>query len=213
MTASTRAPGAHPTGESSRSSRLRSCSPPRWPVLRSLTTRLRAGPPPMLGPAAIRRCQPHVTAASCTQRQPRRVARHYGRQLRRAVRPHYPHCHRRHARAHDQLRAKHGLRHRDKATGERGATTGGSPLQAPVAWGCDFTRYYDQTTAASWRQYSGKSRPGTPRCGCAQPRVRCTDSNRRELDESHVRADLSVGSGVFGSLRSPWAHRQTAREP
>lgn len=29
---------------------------------------------------------------------------------------------------------------------------GGGPLQAPVAWGCDFTRHYDQPTAASWRQ-------------------------------------------------------------
>lgn len=29
---------------------------------------------------------------------------------------------------------------------------GGSPLQAPIAWGCGFTRYYDQPTAASWRQ-------------------------------------------------------------
>lgn len=29
---------------------------------------------------------------------------------------------------------------------------GGSPLQAPVAWGCGFTRHYDQPTAASWHQ-------------------------------------------------------------
>ncbi len=29
---------------------------------------------------------------------------------------------------------------------------GGSPLQAAVAWGCGFTRYYDKDTAASWRR-------------------------------------------------------------
>lgn len=29
---------------------------------------------------------------------------------------------------------------------------GGNPLQAPIVWGCGFTRYYDQPTAASWRQ-------------------------------------------------------------
>ncbi len=28
----------------------------------------------------------------------------------------------------------------------------GGPLTEPVAFGCGFTRYYDQTTAASWRQ-------------------------------------------------------------
>lgn len=28
----------------------------------------------------------------------------------------------------------------------------GGPLPTPVAFGCGFTRYYDQTTAASWRQ-------------------------------------------------------------
>ncbi len=29
---------------------------------------------------------------------------------------------------------------------------GGSPLQAAIAWGCGFTRYYDKGTAASWHQ-------------------------------------------------------------
>jgi len=29
---------------------------------------------------------------------------------------------------------------------------GGSPLQAAIAWACDFTRYYDKDTAASWHQ-------------------------------------------------------------
>ena len=29
---------------------------------------------------------------------------------------------------------------------------GGSPLQAAIAWACDFTRYYDKDTAASWQQ-------------------------------------------------------------
>jgi hypothetical protein len=29
---------------------------------------------------------------------------------------------------------------------------GGSPLNAPIAWSCGFTRYYDQQTAQSWRQ-------------------------------------------------------------
>lgn len=28
---------------------------------------------------------------------------------------------------------------------------GGSPLQAAIAWGCGFSRYYDKDTAASWR--------------------------------------------------------------
>ena len=29
---------------------------------------------------------------------------------------------------------------------------GGRPLQAAIAWACGFTRYYDQDTAALWRQ-------------------------------------------------------------
>lgn len=29
---------------------------------------------------------------------------------------------------------------------------GGSPLQAAIAWGCGFSRYYDKDTAASWHQ-------------------------------------------------------------
>ena len=29
---------------------------------------------------------------------------------------------------------------------------GGRPLQAAIAWGCGFTRYYDKDTAALWRQ-------------------------------------------------------------
>lgn len=28
---------------------------------------------------------------------------------------------------------------------------GGKPLQAPIAWGCGFTRSYDPSTAAGWR--------------------------------------------------------------
>ena len=28
---------------------------------------------------------------------------------------------------------------------------GGAPLEDPIAWGCGFTRYYDQDTADSWR--------------------------------------------------------------
>jgi hypothetical protein len=31
------------------------------------------------------------------------------------------------------------------------ARWGGSPLEAPIAWGCGFTRYYDRQTAAAWR--------------------------------------------------------------
>ncbi|KGN32192.1 hypothetical protein N802_11205 [Knoellia sinensis KCTC 19936] len=27
----------------------------------------------------------------------------------------------------------------------------GSPLDAPIAWACGFTRYYDPETAAAWR--------------------------------------------------------------
>jgi len=33
---------------------------------------------------------------------------------------------------------------------------GGIPLQAPIAWGCGFTRYYDQPAAAVWRQAFGQ---------------------------------------------------------
>lgn len=29
---------------------------------------------------------------------------------------------------------------------------GGSPLDAPIAWGCGFSRYYDEEAAAMWRQ-------------------------------------------------------------
>ena len=29
---------------------------------------------------------------------------------------------------------------------------GGPPLQDAIAWGCDFTRYYDPVTAESWRR-------------------------------------------------------------
>ena len=32
---------------------------------------------------------------------------------------------------------------------------GGSPLKAALAWACGFTRYYDESTAASWRQVFG----------------------------------------------------------
>ncbi len=27
---------------------------------------------------------------------------------------------------------------------------GGAPLDAPIAWGCGFTRYYDEQTATEW---------------------------------------------------------------
>ena len=33
---------------------------------------------------------------------------------------------------------------------------GGSPLQQPIAWGCEFTRYYDSATAAAWREASAR---------------------------------------------------------
>lgn len=33
---------------------------------------------------------------------------------------------------------------------------GGQPLQAPIAWGCGFTRYYDQSSAAKWALIFGK---------------------------------------------------------
>lgn|GEM_PF-1439729 len=33
---------------------------------------------------------------------------------------------------------------------------GGRPLQDPIAWGCGFTRIFDQATAAAWRQTFGK---------------------------------------------------------
>ncbi len=29
---------------------------------------------------------------------------------------------------------------------------GGSSLDAPIAWGCEFSRYYDEKTATTWRQ-------------------------------------------------------------
>lgn len=31
------------------------------------------------------------------------------------------------------------------------ARWGGSPLEAPIAWGCGFSRYYDPETATAWR--------------------------------------------------------------
>ena len=31
------------------------------------------------------------------------------------------------------------------------ARWGGSPLDAPIAWGCGFSRYYDPQTATAWR--------------------------------------------------------------
>ncbi|MEU4469943.1 hypothetical protein [Micromonospora sp. NPDC023888] len=36
--------------------------------------------------------------------------------------------------------------------GPRQPRPGGSPLDDAIAWGCGFTRYYDQSTAQSWRQ-------------------------------------------------------------
>ncbi len=32
---------------------------------------------------------------------------------------------------------------------------GGAPLEDAVAWGCDFTRYFDQATADAWRSERG----------------------------------------------------------
>jgi hypothetical protein len=32
---------------------------------------------------------------------------------------------------------------------------GGAPLDDPIAWGCGFTRYYDEATADSWRAAFG----------------------------------------------------------
>ncbi|MCY7287577.1 MAG: hypothetical protein LH624_04850 [Cryobacterium sp.] len=31
---------------------------------------------------------------------------------------------------------------------------GGSPLSAPIAWACEFSRYYDADTATAWRDAS-----------------------------------------------------------
>jgi hypothetical protein len=39
---------------------------------------------------------------------------------------------------------------------------GGSPLDAPVAWSCGFTRYYDQQTAESWRQAATTEKSSEP---------------------------------------------------
>ncbi|WP_327278479.1 hypothetical protein OG609_44830 (plasmid) [Streptomyces sp. NBC_01224] len=39
---------------------------------------------------------------------------------------------------------------------------GGSPLDAPIAWGCGFTRYYDQQTAESWRQAATTEKSSEP---------------------------------------------------
>ena len=33
---------------------------------------------------------------------------------------------------------------------------GGAPLDDPIAWGCGFTRYYDEATAGSWRAEFGR---------------------------------------------------------
>ncbi|GAA3339125.1 hypothetical protein GCM10020358_21730 [Amorphoplanes nipponensis] len=39
---------------------------------------------------------------------------------------------------------------------------GGSPLDAPIAWGCGFTRYYDQQTAGSWRRAATTEKSSEP---------------------------------------------------
>ncbi|MEN3614776.1 hypothetical protein AAH979_35230 [Plantactinospora sp. ZYX-F-223] len=39
---------------------------------------------------------------------------------------------------------------------------GGSPLDAAIAWGCGFIRYYDRETAESWRQATAEEEPSEP---------------------------------------------------
>lgn len=41
-------------------------------------------------------------------------------------------------------------------SGEPRAGTGAQPLDDAVAWGCGFTRFYDQGTAAAWRRAIGR---------------------------------------------------------
>jgi len=33
---------------------------------------------------------------------------------------------------------------------------GGAPLDSPIAWGCGFSRYYDEQTATAWRESTTK---------------------------------------------------------
>ncbi len=33
---------------------------------------------------------------------------------------------------------------------------GGAPLDSPIAWGCGFSRYYDEETATAWRESIGR---------------------------------------------------------
>lgn len=33
---------------------------------------------------------------------------------------------------------------------------GGAPLDSPIAWGCGFSRYYDEETATAWRESTGR---------------------------------------------------------
>ncbi|TQM96687.1 hypothetical protein FB476_1576 [Ornithinimicrobium humiphilum] len=32
----------------------------------------------------------------------------------------------------------------------------GAPLDSPIAWGCGFSRYYDEQTATAWRESTTK---------------------------------------------------------
>ncbi|MEU7756872.1 hypothetical protein [Micromonospora sp. NPDC049171] len=45
--------------------------------------------------------------------------------------------------------------------GPRQPRPGGSPFDDAIAWGCGFTRYYDQSTAQSWRR--AVTAPNVPR--------------------------------------------------
>ena len=33
---------------------------------------------------------------------------------------------------------------------------GGAPLDAPIAWSCGFSRYYDEKTASTWQETFGR---------------------------------------------------------
>jgi hypothetical protein len=49
----------------------------------------------------------------------------------------------------DEIGGPYGIGSRLLVSGE--ARWGGSPLTSPIAWGCGFSRYYDQETATTWR--------------------------------------------------------------
>jgi hypothetical protein len=50
----------------------------------------------------------------------------------------------------EEMAPEYGVGTRMLVSGE--PRWGGAPLEDPIAWGCGFTRYYDEATADAWRK-------------------------------------------------------------